>query len=99
MPHTVEFCVVSEFGQLLQLLHRGSRLATDVAARAVAQGKKRKMLGSQLGRYKILSLLGAGGMGEVYLAYDPHLDRRVAIKVLPTHLVADVASRERLRRE
>ena len=39
--------------------------------------------GSRLGPYEILSLLGKGGMGEVYLARDPRLDRKVAIKVLP----------------
>lgn len=38
--------------------------------------------GALLGRYVVLSLLGAGGMGEVYTAYDPALDRRIALKVL-----------------
>jgi serine/threonine protein kinase len=39
--------------------------------------------GTKLGSYEILSPLGAGGMGEVYLANDSKLDRKVAIKVLP----------------
>ena len=52
-------------------------------------------LNSLLGRYEIRSQLGAGGMGEVYLALDPQLDRTVALKVLP----ADVALNEdRMRR-
>ena len=51
--------------------------------------------GFQLGRYEILGPLGAGGMGEVYRARDPRLDRDVAIKVLPSSLAGDV---ERLRR-
>ena len=50
---------------------------------------------TQLGRYEVRSLLGAGGMGEVYLAQDPSLNRKVALKVLP----AEVASNhDRMRR-
>ncbi len=55
--------------------------------------------GTQLGPYEIVSALGAGGMGEVYRARDPRLDRHVAIKLLPTALAADSHARERLRRE
>src|ERR1700675_3393533 len=44
--------------------------------------------GTHLGRYEIRSKIGAGGMGEVYLAQDTRLDRKVALKVLP----ADVAA-------
>ena len=40
------------------------------------------MVGQKLGHYKILALLGKGGMGEVYRAEDPTLDREVAIKLL-----------------
>jgi eukaryotic-like serine/threonine-protein kinase len=53
----------------------------------------------RLGPYEILSALGAGGMGEVYLARDPRLDRQVAIKLLPAETAADPRARERLRRE
>jgi Tol biopolymer transport system component/predicted Ser/Thr protein kinase len=55
--------------------------------------------GSRLGAYEIVSLLGAGGMGEVYRARDTRLDRTVAIKILPERLSADPDLRERFDRE
>ena len=55
--------------------------------------------GTRLGPYTIVSLLGAGGMGEVYRAKDDRLGRDVAIKVLPVHLLDDAQSLDRFRRE
>jgi serine/threonine-protein kinase len=55
--------------------------------------------GTRLGPYEILGLIGAGGMGEVYEARDTHLDRTVAIKVLPTGPLADERARKRFRSE
>jgi serine/threonine-protein kinase len=51
--------------------------------------------GTRLGRYEIRSPLGAGGMGEVYLAQDTRLDRRVALKILPDDVAAN---QDRMRR-
>src|SRR5262245_53252099 len=55
--------------------------------------------GARLGPYEILSAVGAGGMGEVYRARDPRLNRVVAIKILPEHLAADAERRLRFERE
>jgi eukaryotic-like serine/threonine-protein kinase len=55
--------------------------------------------GTQLGPYEIVAPLGAGGMGEVYRARDTRLDRTVAVKILPTHLSADSAAKQRFDRE
>jgi serine/threonine protein kinase/Tol biopolymer transport system component len=63
------------------------------------QQRQSSLLGRQLGAYKIISSLGAGGMGEVYKALDTRLERTVAIKVLPAHLAGRAESRERFERE
>ncbi|MBA2704919.1 MAG: hypothetical protein H0U60_13845 [Blastocatellia bacterium] len=55
--------------------------------------------GTRLGRYEIRSQLGAGGMGEVYLAEDTRLGRRVALKVLPESIGADTDRLLRFERE
>ncbi len=55
--------------------------------------------GIRLGPYELKSLLGAGGMGEVYRARDTRLDRTVAIRVLPADTARDAEQRQRLDRE
>jgi eukaryotic-like serine/threonine-protein kinase len=55
--------------------------------------------GTRLGVYELQALIGAGGMGEVYRAVDPRLQRPIAIKVLPTDLADDVQRRERFEVE
>jgi len=55
--------------------------------------------GAQLGRYRVVGILGSGGMGEVYRATDARLRREVAIKVLPEHLAHDSEARARFERE
>ena len=55
--------------------------------------------GARLGPYKIVAIIGKGGMGEVYRARDTRLDRTVAIKVLPEHRLFDPEMRQRFVRE
>ena len=57
------------------------------------------IIGQSLSRFKIISLLGRGGMGEVYLAEDTKLRRKVAIKSLPAGLMGDDRAKKRLIRE
>jgi serine/threonine protein kinase len=55
--------------------------------------------GTMVSHYRIISKIGAGGMGEVYLAEDTQLDRKVALKFLPPHLCQDEDCRKRFKRE
>ncbi len=55
--------------------------------------------GTEVSHYKIISKIGSGGMGEVYLAEDIELNRKVALKFLPPHLCQDEDCRVRFTRE
>jgi Tol biopolymer transport system component len=73
--------------------------ALELAGRSLAAQQTRALLGRRLGQYEVRSIIGAGGMGEVYLARDTRLERDVAIKCLPPHVAADSNARARLERE
>ncbi len=67
-----------------------------MASRALGQDLR---VGLELGHYRIVEKIGAGGMGEVYRARDEHLSRDVAIKVLPPGTLTDESARKHFRKE
>lgn len=73
--------------------------ALEAAAREIAESSERFPEGTRLGHYEILKMLGAGGMGEVYLAEDLKLGRKVALKLLPQESGPDISARRRFLRE
>ena len=83
---------------------RAAQLTTAVGISASATDPRATMpagsaVGRRIGHYDILSLLGVGGMGEVYLTYDAQLDRRIALKLLPLQFTSDPELVERFKRE
>jgi serine/threonine protein kinase/Tol biopolymer transport system component len=73
--------------------------ALGVAARAAGEPQPRLKAGARLGPYEVLAPLGAGGMGEVYVARDTRLKRKVALKVLPEVFARDSERVRRFERE
>ena len=73
--------------------------ASDVAAEMLAGGQVKLTAERRISHYTITALLGVGGMGEVYLAEDTKLGRKVALKLLPMHLTTDAERVHRFERE
>src|SRR6266567_3599414 len=69
--------------------------AYEVGAELLTEDHAELAVGQRIAHYEILALLGSGGMGEVYLAHDTRLGRKIALKLLPTHFTTD---KDRLRR-
>ena len=73
--------------------------AFEVAPELLAGEKAGALVGELIGHYRIESLIGIGGMGEVYLARDERLGRKVALKLLPERLTADEMQLSRFKNE
>jgi serine/threonine protein kinase/Tfp pilus assembly protein PilF len=70
-----------------------------LATRIVKNGQADLLIGHTIGHYKISKRIGAGGMGEVYLASDITVGRKAALKLLPTHLTGDAERLKRFQQE
>jgi serine/threonine protein kinase len=73
--------------------------ALEAAAKLLVKDRGQSWVGRQLGSYRVISFLDAGGMGEVYQAHDTKLGRDVALKVLPAAFVHDPDRLVRFQRE
>jgi serine/threonine protein kinase len=76
-----------------------SRPAFEVAAQSMAEEGAATLVDRKLGRYQLLSLVGRGGMGDVYCAVDSRLNRLVAVKTLPSYMASDRQHVERFEQE
>jgi len=73
--------------------------AAQIMAELLINHQTEQLIGCTLGQYQIISQLGAGGMGEVFLARDTELGRQIALKLLPAHFTADAGRMRRFRQE
>lgn len=73
--------------------------ALEVAAKVISGDVGQSLTGQRIGHYRIQSQIGAGGMGEIYLAEDTRLNRKVALKLLPRQFTIDSDRVRRFKQE
>src|ERR1044072_4690826 len=96
LDHTDESLKLASY---LVLGSRSNYFATVRRASPRAVQEVIVLVAEQVAHYRIIEKLGTGGMGEVFLAQDTKLDRKVALKMLPVKSIDDVHARKRLLRE
>jgi len=93
-------CTTCHESVLTAFTRSGLSPAEAVGRLGTVPGREALAAGTAVGRYTVLGLVGRGGMGEVYAAYDPGLDRRIALKLMSAEGTAkDDNAEERLTRE
>src|SRR5499433_380401 len=89
-------CLLSSDGQQWELI---GTPAFEMLAPLLAKDQPELEAGDSIGHYQVVSLLGVGGMGQVYLAEDAKLRRKVALKLLPTSYTRDESRLRRFQQE
>src|SRR5262245_57233208 len=91
-------CLLDSFDEAGDFIEK-PLLHDSLSSEVISLSASESFIGHRIGNYEVLSLIGVGGMGEVYLARDARLDRQIALKLLPSQFIADPAQVRRFERE